>query len=476
MSSILQLDATAQAAAIKKGEISPAELVQLAIDAVERLNPKLNAVITPMYEQALELAKGALPDGPFKGVPMLMKDGIAAYKGIRQTSGSKLYEHFVSKEDSELVRRFKKAGFIIIGKTNMPEFGLLPGTEPRFFGPTRNPWDENCTPGGSSGGSAAAVAARIVSVAHSNDGGGSIRIPASCCGLFGLKPSRGRNPLGPQFGELVSGLAAEHVVSRSVRDTAAILDITGQPEYGAFYHAPAFDGSYLESLSSKKKLRIGFTIKSLGGSDLHPDCVAAVEKTVAFCKELGHEVLPMEIEIPFSGKQLAKVFSTIWAVCTTTPLASVERMTGKAIATDAIEPLTRALYEQGKKISAIDYEMTRFMMHRVARSVNKVFEPIDIWISATLASPPVPVGTFAQSEEDPMLPMRKGAEFAPMTALFNISGQPAASVPVHWNAANLPIGVQLVSKFGDEASIFQLAAQLEELVRWEQKRPAICAV
>ena len=274
----------------------------------------------------------------------------------------------------------------------------------------------------------------------------------------------------------MSGLAAEHVVSRSVRDAAAMLDITGQPEYGAFYYAPAFEGSYLESMSKKKKLRIGFTTQSLGGAAIHPDCVAAVEKTVAYCKDLGHELVPMEIDIPFSGKQLAKVFSTIWAVCTTTPIASVERLSGQPVPSDAIEPLTRALYEQGKKISAIDYEMTRFMMHRIARSVHKLFEPVDLWISATLASPPVPVGTFAQNAADPMQPMRKGAAFAPMTALFNISGQPAASVPVHWNAANLPIGVQLVSKFGDEASIFQLSAQLEQLVQWEQKKPTICAV
>lgn len=473
MESILNLDATAQAALIQKKEITPLELVDLSIAAVEKLNPTINAVITPMFEEARTIAKNELPNAPFKGVPMVLKDGIAAYKGIPFSQGSALFKNNIAKEDSELVKRYKKAGFIVIGKTNLPEFGLLPTTEPTAFGATHNPWNINKTPGGSSGGTAAAVAARMVALGHGNDGGGSIRIPASCCGLFGLKPTRGRNPLGP-MASLVSGLVEEHVLTHSVRDSAAVLDITGQPDPYGFYHAPNKKQSYLEALKQPiRPLKIGFSLTKTSGGNVHADCEKAVLKAVDLCKDLGHEVQEMPLKIPFGGKTLGEVFSILWAVCASSPLAFYKKMTGTAPPKELTEPLSYALYEQGQQVSGADYELARQAMHRIARSILTFFTDVDAWICPTLGLPPVDLGSFAQSEANPLAPFEMASKFSPTTAIFNISGQPAASVPLHWNDEGLPIGVQVVAKFGDEATILQLAQQMEEAVNWQQYRPSI---
>jgi amidase len=477
MNDILKLDAIAQAELIQKGEITPLELVDLSISAIETYNPKLNAVITPMFEAARDIAKQDLPNAPFRGVPMLLKDGIASCKDVRFSSGSNLFKNNIAQYDSKLVKRYKGGGFIILGKTNLPEFGLLPTTEPEAFGATHNPWDLSKTPGGSSGGSAAAVAARLVPVAHANDGGGSIRIPASCCGLFGLKPTRGRNPLGP-LSSLVSGLVEEHVVSRSVRDSAAILDLTGQPDKFAFYAAPHQAKPYTAVLKEPiRKLRIGYSTSQISGKALHQDVVDATMKAVELCKSFGHEVEEMPLAIRFAGRDLRKgleeIFGGLWAVCATSPLALIEKMTGQAPPKEWIEPMTYALYEQGKMLSGPEYELIRQRMHQVARSVLKFFRDIDIWISPSLGMPPVDLGSFQQDEQNPLAPLEMAAKFAPMTAVFNISGQPAASVPLHWNADGLPIGVQLVAKFGDEATIFQLAQQMEEEVNWQQFVPIL---
>ena len=385
MHPILQLDATAQAALVKKGELTPLELVELSIEAAEKWNPSLNAIITPMYEEARKIAKSStLPDGPFKGVPLLLKDGLAAYKGVRFTQGSKLFKQNIAKHDSLLVQRYKQAGFIVIGKTNMPEFGMLPTTEPTEFGATHNPWDTSKTPGGSSGGSAAAVAARIVSLAHGNDGGGSIRIPASCCGLFGLKPTRGRNPLAP-LSSLVSGLVEEHVLTHSVRDSAAVLDITGQPDPLAFYHAPPQQMLYTSLLEQPvRKLKIGYALQKPSGGSVHKDCVEATLKTIELCRSFGHEVVEMPLQLPFSGKQLGEVFGTLWAVCAASPIAFVEKMTGQPVSKEMVEPLSYAMYQQGKQLSGSDYELARQVMHRIARSILAFFQDIDIWLSPAL--------------------------------------------------------------------------------------------
>jgi len=473
MNPILKLDATAQAELIKKGEITPVELVDLSITAVEKLNPTLNAVITPMFEQARDLAKKATLDAPFAGVPMMLKDGIAAYKGVPLSTASALFKNNIAKQDSELVKRYKQAGFIIIGKTNMPEFGILPTTEPTAFGASHNPWDTTKTPGGSSGGTASAVAARMVALAHGNDGGGSIRIPASCCGLFGLKPTRGRNPLAP-MSSLVSGLVEEHVLTHSVRDSAAVLDLTGQPDPTGFYHAPTQKQPYAEALKQPvRKLKIGYSLTQNSGKPVHQDCVDATLKAIELAKSFGHEVVEMPMNIPFSGKKLGEIFGVIWAVCAASPLAFYHKMTGTPPPKELVEPLSYALYEQGQKVSGADYELARQGMHRVARSVLEFFTDIDAWISPTLGMPPVDLGSFPQSEANPLAPLDMAGKFSPITAIFNISGQPAASVPVYWNAEGLPIGIQIVTKFGDEATLFQLAGQMEKVVNWQAKLPKI---
>lgn len=473
MKEILKLDATAQAELIKKGQITPLELVDLSIAATEKLNPTLNAVITPMFEQAREVAKKATLDAPFAGVPMMLKDGLAAYKGVPLSTGSALFKNNIAKHDSELVKRYKQAGFIIIGKTNMPEFGILPTSEPTAFGAAHNPWDTSKTPGGSSGGTASAVAARMVALAHGNDGGGSIRIPASCCGLFGLKPTRGRNPLAP-MSSLVSGLVEEHVLTHSVRDSAAVLDITGQPDPYGFYPAPAQKESYGGLLQKRvRKLKIGYSLTQNSGKPVHQDCVDATLKAVALARSFGHEVVEMPMKIPFSGKMLGEIFGVIWAVCAASPLAFYHKMTGNPPPKELVEPLSYALYQQGQKVSGADYELARLGMHKIARSILEFFTDIDAWISPTLGMPPVDLDSFPQSEENPLAPLDMAGKFSPITAIFNISGQPAASVPIHWNAAGLPIGVQVVTKFGDEGTLFQLAAQMEEAVNWQAKLPKL---
>src|SRR5205807_2664545 len=280
------------------------ELVEAAIARIGSLNPKLNAVVTPMFDRARAEASVALADGPFTGVPFLLKDLVAEYAGVRFTEGSAFLDgHYTPESDSELTRRLRRAGLVVIGKTNTPELGILPTTEPRLFGPTRNPWNLGRTPGGSSGGSAAAVAAGLVAMAHANDGGGSIRIPASCCGLFGLKPTRGRNPLGPIYGDIFSGLVVEHGLTRSVRDSAALLDATAGPDLGDPYSVPSPARPFLEEVeAAPDQLRIGFSIRTPLGTELHPDCVAAVRDAAALCESLGHEVV--EAAPRFDGEQL----------------------------------------------------------------------------------------------------------------------------------------------------------------------------
>jgi len=476
MKSILQLDGIAQADLIRKGEISPLELVNLSIDAIEQLNPQLNAVITPMYEEGRQAAEKVDKTAPFAGVPMLLKDGIAAYKGVRMTSGSGLFQNFKPHYDSELVARFKKAGFIVIGKTNMPEFGLMPVTESHSFGAARNPWNTDLTPGGSSGGSAAAVAARIVAVGHGNDGGGSIRIPASCCGLFGLKPTRGRNPLGPNFSELISGLVAEHVLTRSVRDSAAVLDLTEGNEIGSIYYPPPKTGSYLEALNQPvRKLKIGYCLDTPMGGKVHEDCRKATMEAVEMCRSLGHELVEIPLKMPLKGRQIGEIFTTLWAAGATSALAMMKKMTGKEPPQSMVEPLTWGLYQLSQQINAADYELARLGMHKIARSIMQQFVDIDVWMSPALALPPVPIGFITQDAKNPLGAMQKASEFSPMTAIFNITGQPASSVPTFWNADGLPIGVQMVGKFGDETTLFQLGHQLEGVVNWQEKIPEVNA-
>jgi len=462
------LDATAQAQLVRKKEVTAIELVEAAIDRIERLNPKLNAIVTPMYDLARENAKGGLPDGPFTGVPFLLKDLLASYAGVPMTLGSKLLRGFVPDHDSELVTRIKRAGLIVAGKTNTPEFGILPTTEPALFGPCRNPWNTERSTGGSSGGSAAAVAAGIVPMAHANDGGGSIRIPASCCGLFGLKPTRGRNPLGPDFGDILSGLVAEHAVTRSVRDSAALLDATSGPDIGDPYWAPPPERPFVEEIGAKpEKLRIAFIKETADGSELHPDCVRAVEDAAGLCADLGHEV--EEASPVLDRKQITQSFTVLWAAGNASTLKAL------GASKEQVEPLSWALYEMGCGFQAPDYLLAIQTIQNIARVVARFFVGYDIWLTPTLAEPPVPLGTFDSTEEDPMAGFTRSAKYVPFTPICNVTGQPAMSVPLFWNDEGLPVGSHFIGRFGEEATLFRLASQLEEARPWVDKRPPVSA-
>jgi amidase len=470
----LHFDLTGQAELVRQKEISPKELLELSIEAVELLNPKLNAIVRTMYDEARAALESGLPPGPFYGVPFMLKDGMATYKGVPTSNSSPITANSPAKRDSELVKRYKAMGLQILAKTNLPEFGLLPVTESFLHGPCFNPWDLNKTPGGSSGGSSAAVAARIVAAAHANDGGGSIRIPASCCGLFGLKPSRGRTPLGPVISEAVSGLVIEHVVSRSVRDSAALLEYSCGEDVGVPYFAPPKEHNYLEIIEKPPRpLKIGYSLGRPNGKSVHPDCEAAMNHTLKLCEEMGHELIEMHMPQTYDGRQLAEMFTILWAAGTTTVFPLYERATGSLPAQEMAEPLTWALYELSQKYTALDYEMARLGLMRYGRKMAELFEEMDLWMSPTLAKPPVTIGEFDQKRLDPMEVFKLSGDFSPCTAIFNVSGQPAASLPTYWNEAGLPIGVQVVGKFGDEAGVFQFAAEMERAVMWIDKKPGV---
>ena len=465
------LDATALAELVRAKEVKPAELVDAAVSRVERCNPGLNAVVTPMYGQAREAAAGRIPDGPFTGVPFLLKDLVAAYNGVRMTLGSSFSRYYVPGYDSELVARLKRAGLIVVGKTNTPEFGILPTTEPHLFGPARNPWNSEKTTGGSSGGSAAAVAAGMVPMAHANDGGGSIRIPASCCGVFGIKPTRARNPLGPTMGDLISGLVVEHAVTRSVRDSAALLDATSGPDLGDPYWAPPPARAYLEEVGADPgRLHIAYTTRA-EGVEVHEDCVRAVEEAAKLCAELGHEVEQKTLQV--DSRVVTPLFMTLWAAAQAWTADGLAMATGKTPSPDQFEPLTWALIEMGREYTASQYLSAVSGLQGVSRDVARQFSAYDLWLTPTLSEPPVPLGTFASPPDNPLYGIIRAGEFVPFTAICNITGQPAMSVPLYWNDEGLPVGVHFMAKFGDEATLFRLAAQLEEARPWADRHPPL---
>jgi amidase len=471
---LASFDAMALAELVRRKQIKPVELVEAAIERIECLNPTLNVVVTPMYEQARAVATGRLPDGPFTGVPFLIKDLGAVYAGVPMTMGSSVMRNFVPDHDNELVIRLKRSGLIILGKTNTPELGILPTTEPRLFGPSHNPWDVKRTPGGSSGGSAAAVAARLVPMAHANDGGGSIRIPASCCGLFGLKPTRARNPIGPDFGDIFSGLVADHAVTRSVRDSAALLDATAGPDVGDPYWAPPPVRPFLQEVGADPgRLRIAFTTTAAPGAKVHPDCVSAVREAAALCARLGHEVT--EATPAVNGELVTRSFMVLWSSGCAWTIDGIGLATGRTLTREQFEPLTWALYEMGRQQSASTYLLSLAFLQRVARGIARFFLNYDVWLTPTLSEPPVPLGTFDSPPQDPLKGLRRAQAFVPFTPVCNATGQPAMSVPLYWNADGLPVGVHIIGRFGDEATLFRLAAQLESARPWAGRRPPVSA-
>ncbi len=476
---------------VRRREVSAVELVEHAMAQIERLNPRLNAVICKLYERARTEAAGTLADGPFTGVPFLLKDLDGLLRGAPYTGGSRAYVGYLPDHDSEIIVRLRRAGLIVLGKTNTPEAGILGITEPLLHGPTRNPWHLDYTSGGSSGGSAAAVAARMVPLAHGADGGGSIRIPASACGLFGLKPTRGRNPVGPDAGEGWNGLVCPHVLTRSVRDSAAVLDAVSGLDPGAPYVAPASLRPYLEEVTRLPgKLRIAFSTASLLGHTTHSDCVAAVDDAAQLCAELGHDVVAAA---PVIDKAvLARAYLTVVASGTAGFVAEAARLAGKRIGPEHFEPSTWFLAQVGQALSAYELEQARTAMHRASRTLAEFHAHHDLFLTATMAYPPVRVGELALKPGELLglgllrrLPMRKllmkalddlaqgSLERTANTMVFNETGQPAMSVPLFWNAQGLPIGVQFVGRFGDEATLLRLAGQLEQARPWMTRTPGV---
>ncbi len=469
------LDATGQAELVRTKEVSPAELVGAAITRMETLNPRLNAIIHELFDRARGEAAGELPDGPFRGVPFLLKDLGAELAGTPFSEGLECAGDYRSTVTQELTQRYLDAGFVVCGKTNTPELGILPTTEPRRFGPSRNPWDTGHSTGGSSGGSAAAVASGMVPAAHANDGGGSIRIPASCCGLVGLKPTRGRNSLAPQYGDLMGGLVAEHVVTRSVRDSAAILDATAGPVPGDPYWAPPRRGPSFAAAAATPppRLRIAVMTASPTGSDVHPDCVAAARAAATQCESLGHQVEGAALSV--DGDAFVTDFINAWAAGNAWAIGDWERRLRRAVTEAEVEPLSWALIELGRSLNAGQYLAAVQGLQRATRQIGAYFEGIDVLVTPTLGEPPAPLGTFDSPPGEPLAGLFRAAAYVPFTPPFNVTGQPAISLPLHWNEAGLPIGVQFVGRLGDEETLLALAGQLEQAAPWAARRPPVRA-
>lgn len=475
------LDAVAQAALVRSGEASAVELVDAAIARIERVNPRLNAVIIPLFDKARALAKsGAIPDGPLRGVPFLLKDLICATGGAPLHDGMRLLKQTgnVAPHDTYLAARFKAAGLIILGKTNTPELGLNCTTEPDAYGPTRNPWDPTRSTGGSSGGSAASVAAGLVPIAHANDGGGSIRIPASECGIVGLKPSRGRVSLGPDFGDAWHGLAIEGVVSRSVRDTAVALDaISGYVAGDPYWSPPRLRPFAHEVGAAPGQLRIGMMNRTpTGGAPLHRDCRAAVEDVARLLESLGHRVEqshPAALDEPESSDHFVRVVSC-HAVLT---LEQIGQAVGRRLNKEDVELWTWRTVERGVNVSAAQYlasiHWIQLWTRRVARWWSE--EGFDLLLTPTIAEPPPPLGILVGTPESPDAGWERLMALMQFTPPFNATGQPAISLPLNWNDEGLPIGTQLVAPMGGEDLLIRLAAQLEQARPWKDKRPPIRA-
>lgn len=467
------LDATEQAELVRQRKVKPIELVDAAIARIERINPAINAVVTPMFEQARASAR-KVPQGPFAGVPFLLKDIGASYAGVRMTEGSAFLRNYVPAHDSELVTRLKRSGLITLGKTNTPEFGIMITTEPRLFGACRNPWNTERSTGGSSGGSAAAVAAGLVPMAHGGDGGGSIRIPGSCCGVFGLKPTRARTPAGPDHAELWGGLAVQHALTRSVRDSAALLDATAGPDIGDPYWAPPPARPFIKEVGADPgRLRIAFTTVAPTGVPVHADCVMAVREAAALCADLGHEVT--EASLPVDAEGITQAFVTAVSSSMASAVDGYARLTGQKPAPEYFEPVTWAMYEMGRQHRAPAYLLAVEELRRIARDIGRFFMNCDVWLTPVLTEPPVPLGSFDSTPENPLQGLLRMSSLMPFTPVCNFTGQPGMSVPLFWNADGLPIGIHFVARFGDEATLFRLAAQLEAARPWAKRIPPVSA-
>jgi amidase len=484
MSDLASMDATAQAELVRSGEASPTELVDAAIDRIESLNGEINAVIHENFEQARTEAAGDLPDGPFKGVPFVLKDLGACFAGMPLHMGMKVLKEadFRAPVDTFLATRFREAGFVTVAKTNTPQLGILPTTEPDLYGASKNPWDTGRSTGGSSGGSAAAVACGMVPIAHANDGGGSIRIPASACGLVGLKPTRQRTSEGPLIGDVMSGLTVELVVSKSVRDTAAVLEAVHGAAPGDPYVAPAPERPYTEDLTRDPgKLRIGFTTKPAVEVEVDDACAQAVRDAAELCESLGHEVVeasPFDMA-PSAGEggiDIGDTFMTRWAAGQISTLRTMSMLIGREITADDVEPLTWALAEEGRQRDAGRYLSDVAIHQMLSRMIAGWHQSgFDLLLTPTMAEVPQPLGTWDDGGENPIDAFDRALPQGAFTALFNVTGAPAISLPLYESPEGLPTGVQFVAETGREDTLISLAVQLEQALPWADRRAGVFA-
>jgi len=466
MDELRWLDATAQAELVRRREVKPTELVDAALARIEQLNPGLNAVIATFDPRP------GWATGPFAGVPFLLKDLAVEVAGTPFTEGSRWLADNVSRHDQELAVRYHRAGLSLVGKTNTCEFGLSPTVEPALFGATRNPWDPDRSTGGSSGGSAAAVAAGLVPMAHGNDAGGSIRYPAAWCGLFGLKPTRGRVPLGPEYGDLTGGICAEHALTRSVRDSAALLDAVSGPAPGDPYWAPPPRRPFREEAGADPgRLRIGICTRPRGGQYVDPAWAAAAIRAGELLEQLGHhvdEASPTGLDDPEYGPALGVLFRafTGWVI------GYWIRRTGRPPADGEIEPQTRAYWESARRVTATDYLLAVGTMQRICRRVATWFATYDAWLTPTLGGAAPLLGELLGTADNPLRGSRNAGRYLMFDGeLANVTGNPAMSVPFGVDEHGLPIGVHVLGRFGDEATLFRLAAQIEEARSWAHLRP-----
>ncbi len=457
MDGLAFLSATEQAELVRKREVSPLELVETYLERIERIDPELNAYVTVCADEALAAAGGDLPDGPFRGVPLPIKD-LTETAGIRTTFSSRAFADHVPDFDAAVVRRLREAGFIVLGKTNTPELGITAVTESELNGPCRNPWDTSRTAGGSSGGAAAAVAAGLAPAAHGSDGGGSIRIPASCCGLVGLKSARGRVSPAPYGG--LEGFSTSGPLTRTVLDAAAILDVIAGYEPGDPYWAPPPERPFAEECGADAgRLRVGLTVSPPIDAPVAPDCVAAAEDAARLLVELGHEV--EEVAPPWTDGRLFSLFMTVWQV-----IPALHR-----VDLDLFEPMSRALAESARTVDSVDYVLATAQLRDFGRRLAAFMAGYDLLLTPTLAQPPVPVGALA--DDDPWVSIRNAGRFTAFTQVANITGLPAVSLPLFWSADGLPIGVQLIGKPAGETELLRVSRQVEQARPWRDRRPAV---
>lgn len=465
-------DAVGLADLVKRREVSAGELLDAALARLAAVNPKINAVTRLVEDQARAAIAAGLPDGPLSGVPFPIKDVSVLMKGVPTTGGSRLFlDSAPAEADSALVAAYRQAGLVLFGKTNTPEFGLAATTEPVAFGPSRNPWNLERSTGGSSGGAAAAVAAGIVPAAHASDGGGSIRTPASCCGLFGMKPSRGRVSNAPN-GEGWGGLSVQHAVTRSVRDSATLLDIVCRPQPGdPYWLAPPATPFAAEVGRDPGKLRIAFTTDALTWGTMDPALAANVRAAAALCADLGHHVEEAKPELDYIA--MAEGVNALVSPATAMTLELEAQRRGRPIERDEVEALTWVINENARKITALDVAVASRKLNVFSRGMAAFFQKYDVLILSTLATPPPMLGYMDTDAEDLAGYAEKLYSFMPNTQPFNASGQPAMTMPLGMSADGLPLGVMFAARMGEEAVLFRLAGQIEQARPWADRRPPI---